>query len=331
MEIFGISFVSPYWFWGLILVVVIGIGVFKKPNSQTFAFFLDIKKVYRKHSFFFYTKQIILICILVVIILCLSKPYSSYHKETIKQNWIDISMVMDVSMSMEAMDLEPNRMEQAKDFLSKMVEQIKTDRIGLVVFAWKPFVSLPLTFDYQIVKDSVKEISTSTINQYVPWMSSTAIGDAIISSIQQLSWTKTENINREKIIILLTDWEANVWIDPVLSAKLAKEKWIKIYTIWIWSEDGWYILQETFWWSKKIPIAWVDEENLKKISEISWWIYFRAKDNKTFEKILSEISKITKTEIEYENIIIYKSVIEYFVLILGILVFIYTMLYYLDE
>gem|GEM_PF-5403022 len=86
MEIFGISFVSPYWFWGLILVVVIGIGVFKKPNSQTFAFFLDIKKVYRKHSFFFYTKQIILICILVVIILCLSKPYSSYHKETIKQN-----------------------------------------------------------------------------------------------------------------------------------------------------------------------------------------------------------------------------------------------------
>ncbi|USN58586.1 MAG: VWA domain-containing protein [Candidatus Peribacteria bacterium] len=123
---------------------------------------------------------------------------------------MDIEILLDVSYSMMAEDLAPNRLAVAKEVIHNFVSEQVSNRVGLVVFSGRPFSSLPLTFDYKIIEKIVSRISTDIINQERTNLQGTAIGDAMMLGMDNLEKKDTEeNATREKVMILMTDGEAN--------------------------------------------------------------------------------------------------------------------------
>jgi Ca-activated chloride channel homolog len=226
-------------------------------------------------------------------------------KEKIKKDGIDIVIALDISKSMEANDLKPNRISAAKQVIGDFVEEIWSDRLWLVVFAGKPYSSIPLTYDYRLISEVVNNLSTDTLNQNISGLDGTAIWDALLLSSTILEWEiSQEEINeensREKIIILLTDWDANRWVDPILAVEALKTQSIKTYTIWVGSEEWWTITIQNWPFTQTQQIAPLNESTLREIASISNWKFFRATDNNSLEDIFLEISKLETTEIETE-------------------------------
>ena len=290
MTIFNdITFLNPEYFWGLLIVPVILYFFYKKQKSWiNFINLNDVKQVFKKNNYKFYLSIILLWLILINFIFILANPNKINISEKIKKNWIDIVIALDVSGSMEAEDLKPNRLKSAKKVIDWFIKNLKTDRVWMVVFAWKPFTSIPLTFDYNIISETLNRLSTKDI-QY-NW---TAIWDAIL-----MSKTLFKEKKREKVIILLTDWDANVWVDPKVAWISAKEAWIKVYTIWIWSKTWGYITYDVWPFRQRQKIPPLNDKDLKYIASSTDWKYFRADSNKTFESIFKELQKLEKNDIE---------------------------------
>ena len=253
----------------------------------------------------------------------LANPNKINQEDTIIKNGIDIMLALDISESMLAEDFKPNRLTVAKQVLTQFIKTIQTDRVWLVVFAGQPFTSIPLTFDYTIFNDMLSDIDTSMINQQVRWLNGTAIGDAMLTSINLL-WKDKEkkgdepdkiDDEREQIIILLTDGEANQWLDPLIVAKLSKDNNIKIYTVGIGSLEWWFIPSQF----GAQQVWWVDEATLKQIAQITNARYWRATDEKTFQMIFDEMSTLQKKEIEVKQTKTYEQVYEPFVVAMTIL------------
>jgi len=129
---------------------------------------------------------------------------------------------------MIAQDILPSRIDVAKKVFSDFIWALESDRVGLILFAGNPFQSVPLTYDYDFLKNFIDDMSVESVDQNNPILQGTAIGDALVLGSGVLS---KENPEREKIIILITDGEANRGIEPELALKLLKEKNTKTYTI----------------------------------------------------------------------------------------------------
>lgn len=320
----NIEFLNKWYFLIIILSIFIVFLFFRKLKTWiNFKFLEDIKKVFWNNPLYFYFKIILLALILVNFSIILANPNKTNTDQNIKKSWIDIVLALDISWSMEATDLNPSRIEAAKNVLNNFIDQIKTDRVWLVVFAWKPFTSIPLTFDYSILTETIKRLTTNNINQQNNSLQWTAIWDAILMSKTLFD---EEKDNREKVIILLTDWDANVWVDPKLAALSAKQEWIKIYTIWIWSEEWWYISYNVWPFVEKQKVAPLNEDSLKEIARETSWEYFRAKDNNTFKEIFQKLEKLDKNEIEVDIKKTYSEYYKPFVISLIILLWLFTLI-----
>lgn len=228
----------------------------------------------------------------------LSGPYLQNTYETVKREGIDIEIVLDVSYSMIATDILPSRIEVAKSWFVEFISWLESDRVGLILFSWKPFQSVPLSYDYDFLADFVSETSVEIIDQSNPRLQGTAIWDALLLASDVLS----DDTQREKVIILITDGEANKWIDPSLALKLLKEKGIKTYTIWVWKDDVTTIRAEVApGFFQNIEIWGLDEEILTRIASETWWEYYRADSRTAFTQILERISELEKKELEIEQ------------------------------
>jgi Ca-activated chloride channel family protein len=170
----------------------------------------------------------------------LANPVSISNRTDISKKGIDIAIVFDISKSMLAEDIKPNRIEAAKKVMSDFVSRFTSDRLAIVLFAGKPFLSTPLTFDYTALVDAVERMTTDSIRQDIPGLSGTAMGDGLLVALDTLKRNGNDTANRErkKVIIVLTDGEANMGINPTIVAKLAKEQNVKIYTLGIGDPSG---------------------------------------------------------------------------------------------
>ncbi len=295
----NLIFLNKAYFLLLIpLFLIIGYLFLRRKNKMNFAFFNDLKSVYKQSSFYYYSFFILLVLISIFYIIILANPNIKNTSEKVKKNGIDIVLVFDISYSMEATDLEPNRISVARDVLSSFLGDLKTDRVWIVVFSGKPFTSIPLTFDYKFLSDYVSNISTSTINQVNSNLQWTALGDAMLMGSNLFD---DKNKDRENVMIIVTDWEANKWLKPSLALKLLKDKTIKSYTIWIWwTEKTFVYVDDAFWNKLKVEIWWIDEQTLKMIATETWWKYFKASSKEVFKEIFDSINKLEKKEIEVE-------------------------------
>lgn len=269
-----------------------------RKTKLEISFYDDLKKVYKFSSIFSYLRLALMSLIIIVFFLLFANPNKVNVEQKINKNGIDIVLALDVSKSMESEDLKPTRMEAAKKVIENFLWQIKTDRVWLVIFAWKPFSSAPMTFDYNLLKQNLDSLTTDSLNQNVSWLNWTAIWDALLLSKNLFRLEDEENKGREKVVILLTDWDANKWVEPKLAAEVLKESNIKIYTVWIWSKEGWYINYQMWLFQQRQEIPPLKEDELRNIASISSWEFFRATDNDSLENIFKELENLTKTDVE---------------------------------
>jgi len=206
------------------------------------------------------------------------------------------------------------------------VSWLNSDRVWLILFAGKPFQSVPLSYDYAFLEKFINDLSVDTLDQWNSRIQWTAIWDALVLAGWILN--KQEN-EREKIIILITDGEANRGVKPEISLKLLKDKDIKTYTIWVGKDEETFIdivLPGGF--IQKTPVWGLDEEILKKIADETWWEYFRADSPEAFKEILKTIEKLEKREDSYESYIFHSSILHIVMLImlvpfLGLMYFVF--------
>jgi Ca-activated chloride channel homolog len=189
---------------------------------------------------YFYLPLLFKIAIFSFFVCILANPVSVSNRTDISKKGIDIAIVFDISKSMLAEDIKPNRIEAAKKVMSDFVSRFTSDRLAIVLFAGKPFLSTPLTFDYTALVDAVERMTTDSIRQDIPGLSGTAMGDGLLVALDTLKGNGNDTANRErkKVIIVLTDGEANMGINPTIVAKLAKEQNVKIYTLGIGDPSG---------------------------------------------------------------------------------------------
>jgi len=234
---------------------------------------------------------ILRLAVLAAGILALARPQTGIRGEEVKTEGIDIILAMDVSGSMLAEDIRPNRIEAAKEVAAGFVQGRRNDRIGLVIFAGRAFTQCPLTTDYGIVVSLLEKLEVGMIED------GTAIGSGLGVAVKRLKDSQAKS----KVIILLTDGRNNRGeIDPKTAADLAAAYSIKVYTIGAGKEGlARYPIDDPVFGRRYVQIQVdIDEETLKSIAQISGGRYFRATDRSSLETIYREIDQLEKTEIE---------------------------------
>jgi Ca-activated chloride channel homolog len=220
-----------------------------------------------------------------------------YSPSSIKVN--DIVLCIDVSRSMLADDIKPNRLEVAKESIREFVRLRPTDRISVILFSEKVFTLLPLTTDPALVDQVLAEISIGYLG------SGTNIGDGLALSVARLVNSETKN----KVVILLTDGVANVGtMTPLQAAEEAKKYGIKVYTIGLGTDDDAKIPVGNGVFGTQyqlIPGGSIDYDVLKKMSDMTGGRFYPAKSAGAMREILGDIQRLEKTEINVNHQIVY--------------------------
>jgi Ca-activated chloride channel family protein len=269
-----------YWFQGR-----------QKQPSITYSslgIFKDIAFSWRER--FRHIPIILRVLAVALLIVALARPQNFSSGENIYTEGIDIAMVLDISGSMLAEDLKPNRIEAAKNVIDNFIRGRTSDRIGLVIFARDSFTQCPLTVDYHVLRNLLSQVKSGMIED------GTAIGNAIANGVNRLKNSKSKS----KIIILLTDGVNNAGeVDPVFAAQIAKTFGIRIYTIGVGTHgEAPYPVQTPFGTRYQMIPVDIDESVLKQISSITGGEYFRATDNRTLKEIYDKIDKLEKSRVE---------------------------------
>ena len=230
---------------------------------------------------------------LAFVFTALARPQSSQMFQQPSQNLgIDLMMALDISTSMLARDLKPNRLEALKDVATDFVAQRAMDRLGLVIYAGEAYSPVPLTTDQSLLSQQISSLHHEMLE------GGTAIGMGLSTAVNRL----VESTAKSKVIILLTDGENNGgMVDPVQAAELAASLDIKVYTIGLGTNGmastpvmkdprGNLIYQPR-------PVT-IDEELLQRIASITGGKYFRATDNESLVQIYESIDQLEKSEIE---------------------------------
>lgn len=292
----NITFGQP-WFLLLLVVVPVTIWWYITKNgrrqgsivvSALSAKGLSTWKTSLRHLLF-----ICRLLAIISIILALARPQTMFEEQQVEGEGVDIVLCIDVSGSMTAQDLTPNRLEAAKNVAVDFVNKRLTDRIAVVIFSGESFTQCPLTTDHTVLISAIENIRNGLLED------GTAIGSGLGTSVDRLRTSKSKS----KVVILLTDGENNGGlIDPQTAKEIAKAFQIKVYTIGV-GTDGYapqpvntpmgVVMQQG-----KVSI---DEKLLKEIAAETGGKYFRAKDNEGLGGIYDEINSLEKSKVEISS------------------------------
>ena len=311
----GIEFVNKEFFWLLVLLPVAIVWYAYKRKRQTPALKMSSLKGFKAKSSVLPKLRPVLFILrllaLAFLITALARPRTSDETTKTKTTkGIDIVMAIDVSASMLAKDLQPNRLEALKNVASEFIKGRPNDRIGLVEYAGESYTKTPITSDKAIVLRSLRDIKYNTIIE-----GGTAIGMGLATSVNRLKDSKAKS----KVIILLTDGVNNSgFIDPKIASELAVEYGIKVYTIGLGTNgmalSPVQVLSNGNFQYQRIKVE-IDEVLLQEIADVTSGKYFRATDNRKLKEIYSEINKLEKTEVEELKFTSYNEKFRPFVLI----------------
>ncbi|MCC8146807.1 MAG: VWA domain-containing protein [Bacteroidales bacterium] len=292
-------FAHPYCFLLLLLLIpMIAWYIWKQKNAQTnirlsssegFLKAPKTYKIYLRHLPF-----LLRMLAVIFLIIALARPQTTNSWNQTTTEGIDIVLTVDISSSMLAEDLKPNRLEAAKDVAASFINGRPTDNIGLVVFAEESFTQCPLTTDHTVLLNLLKDIRTGIITD------GTAIGHGLATSVSRLR----DSDAKSKVIILLTDGTNNRGqIAPVTAAEIAKAYNIRVYTIGVGTRgeapypfrtpSGGIVYQNV-----QVDI---DEPTLTRIAQITGGLYFRATNNAALKEIYEEIDQLEKTKMSVQE------------------------------
>ena len=255
--------------------------VFQLPEARSW-------KIYLRHVPFLL--RMVLIALLIVV---LARPQSTNSWQNSSTEGIDIMLAMDISSSMLAQDLKPNRLEAAKDVAASFINGRQNDNIGLVVFAAESFTQCPLTTDHTVLLNLFKDIQPGIIQD------GTSIGLGLANAVSRIKDSQAKS----KVIILLTDGGNNAGeIAPVTASEIAKTFGVRVYTIGVGTQgEAPYPFQTAFGIQyQNVPVE-IDEPTLKQIAATTGGQYFRATDNASLKAIYEEIDQMEKTKISVQE------------------------------
>lgn len=317
MDWSNFEFHNPEFLWLLIAIPLLAVWYFFMRKKDTAVLtvpsvkgFKSEKSILPKLKPLLYFFRLLALAFLLT---ALARPRNVAVSTKVKANrGIDIVMAIDVSASMLARDLKPNRLEALKIVATDFVNRRPNDRIGIVVYAGESFTQTPITSDKGIVKRTISEIKWGQLE------GGTAIGMGLGSAVNRLK----ESEAKSKVIILLTDGVNNSgFVDPKTATELAKELEIKVYTIGIGTNG-----MADFPYSKdprtgqlqfRKQQVEIDEKLLQFIADETLGQYFRATDNTKLKAIYDEIDKLEKTKIEEFKYYNYQEKYRFLVFIAG--------------
>ena len=235
---------------------------------------------------------------LVALVVAFARPQTGVRGENVVTEGIDIVLALDISSSMLAEDLAPNRIEAAKSVAADFAAGRDNDRIGLVIFAGKAFTQAPLTLDYSVVTSLIGELEVGMIED------GTAVGMGLATAVKRLQASEAAS----KVVVLLTDGRNNRGeIDPVTAAQAAQALGVRVYTIGAGSRGTARVpITDRFGNRRYVTTRVdVDEPTLRATAETTGGRYYRATDRESLEAIYREIDELETTEIEVENFTTY--------------------------
>ena len=292
------DFHAPEWLWLLLLIPFIGWFVFRSEHSRNgdwkYSGIDQDQKQLTSNWIKPFRQSLLCLNLLAItlLVMAIAKPYHQYDQDATEEefkNGIDIILALDVSVSMLAMDFEPNRLEAAKRVAKEFIDGRRGDRIGLVAYAGESYTACPATIDHEALKNQVDLLGTEDIE------GGTAIGTGLGTAVTRL---RSDSLP-SKVIILLTDGSNNAGeITPIAAAQLAKAKNVRVYTIGVGSNG----LAQTpvitpFGIRYETAPVEIDELTLTKIAKIADGEYFRATDENSLRSIYAEIELLEKRKI----------------------------------
>ncbi len=290
-----ITFADPQFFYLLLLVPLFIFWHWKRYRKQFTEMKMPTLAAFEKKTFSLRSKirpvlLVFRILAFSLLVVALARPRSSSSIEKITSEGIDIVLATDISSSMLAEDLKPNRIKAAKNVAIDFIEDRPDDRIGLVVFSGESFTQCPLTIDHRVVVALLDGVKSGIIED------GTAIGMGLATSVSRLKDSKAKS----KVVILLTDGVNNTgFIDPITAAEIAKKFHIRIYAIGVGTKGmAPYPVQTPFGIRYQNIEVQIDEDLLAKIAQMTDGKYFRATNNRKLSEIYKEIDKLEKTKLK---------------------------------
>ena len=315
----NIEFLNKELFWLLLLLPIAVIWYVFKHNKQTAELRISSIKGFKTSVSLWSKLRHLLFALRLIalglLVMALARPRTvDVSTKTKTTRGIDIVMSIDVSASMLAKDLLPNRLEALKEVAADFIDGRPNDRIGLVEYAGEAYTKTPITSDKSIVQRSLRDIKYNTIIE-----GGTAIGMGLATSVNRLKDSRAKS----KVIILLTDGVNNSgFIDPKIASELAVEYGIKVYTIGL-GTNGMALSpiainpNGTFRYGRQQ--VEIDEKLLEEIADVTGGKYFRATNNEKLAEIYNEINKLEKTEVEEKKYYNYDEKYRPLILVAGLL------------
>lgn len=291
----NIDFASPVFFWLFLLIPALSVYYwfkykerFAKMSFSALNNFSGAPKSLRQRMI--HLPFILKMLTLALLIVAIARPQTSSKREDVSVEGIDIVMALDVSGSMLAQDLKPNRLEASKKVAIDFAKGRPNDRMGLVVFAGEAFTQCPLTTDHQVLQNLFKDVKSGMIED------GTAIGDGLATAISRLKDSQAIS----KVIILLTDGVSNMGaLDASSAAEIAKIYGIRVYTIGVGSMGtAPYPVQTPFGVQMQQMEVKIDEPLLKQVAAMTDGKYFRATSNQKLQEIYESIDQLEKSKID---------------------------------
>jgi Ca-activated chloride channel homolog len=315
-----LTFLNPEFFWLFLLIPMAAAWMFWKRNQQSATLKISSTKGFKgSNTLLTRLKPVLNVLRLLALsslIIAMARPRTvDISNQTKTTRGIDIVMAMDVSGSMLAKDLRPNRMEALKDVAADFVEERPNDRIGLVVYASEAYTKTPVTSDKAVILEAIKGIKYDTVLQ-----DGTGIGMGLATAVNRLKDSKAKS----KVIILLTDGVNNAgFIEPETAADIAKQYGIKVYTIGLGTNgmaESPYALSPNGQILFQMMKVEIDEQLLRNIARKTDGKYFRATSNSKLAEIYASINKLETTEIEELKFYDYDEKFRPFVWLAGFLI-----------
>lgn len=305
------------WFWGLaviplIILWFIILQIWKHKTQKKFAKTTTLKKLSPNQSLF---KSILKILVLSLafasIVIALVNPKIGTKLETVRSEGVDIVFAVDVSKSMLAEDVAPNRLDKAKQLVTQIINNLVSDRVGIIAYAGRAFPQLPITTDYAAAKMFLQSMNTDMLSSQ-----GTAINEAI--KLATTYFDDEEQTNR--ILIIISDGEdhSNVAID---AAEEAAAQGIRIFTIGVGDVKGGpipikrngVVLNYKKDSEGETVITRLDEETLKNIAKSANGAYINGKNtNDVINEIKDVLSKMDKKEFEAKQFADFKDQFQWF-------------------
>ena len=293
-----LSFLNPEFFWLLLLIPAAAAWLYLKRDQQTATLKISSTAGFSGSKSFFVKLYPFLgvfrLLALTALIVAMARPRTvDISNKTKTTKGIDIVMAIDVSGSMLAKDLKPNRMEALKKVAASFVDERPNDRIGLVVYASEAYTKTPVTSDKAIIQQAIESIKYDNVLQ-----DGTGIGMGLATAVNRLKDSKAKS----KVIILLTDGVNNAgFIEPETASDIAKQYGIKVYTVGIGTNgmaEFPYAIAPNGQFLFRMMQVEIDEQLMKNIARKTDGKYFRATSNNKLEEIYAAINKLETTEIE---------------------------------